>query len=344
MTTQPTALPESMRALRFAQFGTPAEVLTNAHVPLPPVTPGESLVRVEAAGINPSDIAMVAGRFGSELPATPGRDFAGVVVAGPRAGEEVWGSGVGFGVTRPGTDAEYVAVPDAWLSRKPATLSMGEAAAVPLPYCIAWLAVVKTGAIAAGQAVLIVGGSGAVGQAATDIAMWKGAKVIVADQVRPSPSVPYVSTAENSFEADVLRMTQPDGVDLVLDMVGGPLLGPALTTLREAGHYVLIASPGGTDATLDAAAFYRRRLRLTGVNMTAVSGPQVRDILDELTPGFETGALSAPTTRAWPLTEAKSAFEAVAAGSDGSKQILLPGEEFAGITSSPGREEGTFHE
>ena len=112
--------------------------------------------------------------------------------------------------------------------------------------------------IAAGQTVLIIGGSGAVGQAATDIARWKGAKVVVADRNRPALSVPYVSTAGNRFEEDVLRMTPPDGVDLVLDMVGGPLLGPALTTLREAGHYVLIASPGGAAATLDAAAFYRR--------------------------------------------------------------------------------------
>jgi NADPH:quinone reductase len=339
MTTPRTLLPESMRALRFAQFGSPAEALTIEHIPLPPLAAAESMVLVHAAGINPSDIAMVAGRFGSQLPTTPGRDFAGVVVCGPRTGEEVWGSGVGFGVTRPGTHAEYVAVPDAWLARKPATLSMVEAAAVALPYCIAWSALVRTGTITAGQTLLIVGGSGAVGQAATDIARWKGAKVIVADRNRPSLSVPYVSTAGKRFEEDVLRMTQPDGVDLVLDMVGGPLLGPALTTLREAGHYVLIASPGGAAATLDAAAFYRRRLRLTGVNMTALSGPQVRDILDELTPGFETGALRAPTTRARPLTEAKSAFEAVAAGSDGIKQVLLPGEEFAGAVSSLAGEE-----
>jgi NADPH:quinone reductase-like Zn-dependent oxidoreductase len=221
---------------------------------------------------------------------------------------------------------------------------MGEAAAVALPYCIAWSALVKTGAIRAGQTLLIVGGSGAVGQAATNIARWKGANVIVADRNRPSPSVPYVSTADDRFEADVSRLTRADGVDLVLDMVGGPLLGPALTTLSEAGHYILIASPGGAAATLDAAAFYRRRLRLSGVNMTALSGPEVRDILDELTPGFETGALSAPTTRAWPLSEAKSAFEAVAAGSDGIKQILLPGEEFVDVMSSSGEKEGTSHE
>jgi NADPH:quinone reductase-like Zn-dependent oxidoreductase len=103
-----------MRALRFTEFGTRAEALASAQVALPPVTPDESLVQVHAAGINPSDVAAVAGRFGSELPAIPGRDFAGVVVPGPRAGEEVWGTGAGFGVTRPGAYAEYVAVPAAF--------------------------------------------------------------------------------------------------------------------------------------------------------------------------------------------------------------------------------------
>jgi NADPH:quinone reductase-like Zn-dependent oxidoreductase len=134
-------------------------------------------------------------------------------------------------------------------------------------------------------------------------------------------------------------MAGSGGVDLVLDMVGGPLLGPALTTLHDAGDYLLMASPGGAEATLDAAAFYRRRLRLTGVNMTAVGATAVRDILDNLAPGFETGALHPPTTRAWPLAEAKSAFEAVAAGTDGVKQILLPGEDLVDATSSPARHE-----
>jgi NADPH2:quinone reductase len=67
------------------------------------------------------------------MSADPAPDFAGVVVSGPWAGEEVWGSGAGFGGSRPGAHAEYVAVPDAWLSRKPASLSMRDAAAVALP-------------------------------------------------------------------------------------------------------------------------------------------------------------------------------------------------------------------
>jgi Berberine and berberine like/Alcohol dehydrogenase GroES-like domain len=114
MSAAPAPPPGTMRALRFTEFGTPAEALASAQVALPPVTPDESLVQVHAAGINPSDVAAVGGRFGSEVPAIPGRDFAGVVVPGPRAGDEVWGTGAGFGVTRPGAHAEYVAVPAAF--------------------------------------------------------------------------------------------------------------------------------------------------------------------------------------------------------------------------------------
>jgi NADPH:quinone reductase-like Zn-dependent oxidoreductase len=105
-----------------------------------------------------------------------------------------------------------------------------------------------------------------------------------------------------------------------------------MTTLRDTGHYVLMASTAGAEATLDAAAFYRRRLRLTGMNMTVNSGTDLRDILDELTPGFETGALRAPATQAWPLAEATRAFEAVATGTDGVKQVLLPAELGQGAT------------
>jgi NADPH:quinone reductase-like Zn-dependent oxidoreductase len=319
-------LPGRMSALRFTRFGPPAEALTLAEVPLPALATSESLVQVHAVGVNPSDVAMVAGRFGSALPGTPGRDFAGVVVSGPRTGEAVWGTAPGFGITRPGADAEYVAIPDAWLARKPDRLSMTDAAAVTLPYCTAWWAVIRTAGLSAGQTLLIVGGAGVVGQAASDIAAWKGAKVIVADQHRPAGSLPFVSTAEPGFAAGVRELTDDGEVDVVLDMVGGPLLGPAMSTLRDGGQHVLMASPAGPEATLDAAAFYRRRLRMTGVNMTAVDGAAIRDILEELTPGFEAGSLTAPSTRGWPLAEAVGAYEAVAAGTGGIKQVLYPGD------------------
>lgn len=102
---------------------------------IPDLNPGEVLVEVRASGINPSDVKNVAGVFNASLPRVPGRDYAGAVVAGDGPqGQEVWGSGSGFGIVRYGAHADYVVVPAGWLSTKPANLSMEEAAALGVPY------------------------------------------------------------------------------------------------------------------------------------------------------------------------------------------------------------------
>ena len=118
-----------MRALRFHKSG----ALSNARVeevPKPAPGPGEVLVRVRAAAVNPSDVKNVQGGFPqTTLPRTPGRDFAGVVEEGPPdwVGREVFGTGGGLGFTRDGSHAEYLAVPAEGVVEKPALLSFEEA-------------------------------------------------------------------------------------------------------------------------------------------------------------------------------------------------------------------------
>src|ERR1700685_577784 len=131
--------PGLVKALRFAEFGSPS-VLRIEEVPIPEPGEGEALLRVKAAGINPSDIGNVAGRFKkTTLPRTPGRDFAGVVVKGKQyEGEETWGTAPKLGIVRDGSHAEYVVVPVETLSLKPKSLSMAEAAAIGVPYITAW--------------------------------------------------------------------------------------------------------------------------------------------------------------------------------------------------------------
>src|SRR5271156_4048200 len=137
-----------MKSLRFSEFGPPS-VLRIEEIPIPEPGEGEALVRVKAAGINPSDIGDVAGRFKkTTLPRTPGRDFAGVVVKGKgREGEEVWGSAPMLGIVRDGSHAEYVVAPTETLSLKPKSLSMAEAAAIGVPYITAWASVVNAAQI-----------------------------------------------------------------------------------------------------------------------------------------------------------------------------------------------------
>src|SRR5580704_14914066 len=171
-----------MKALRFVEFGPPS-VLRFEELAIPEPGEGEALIHVRAAAINPSDIADVAGRFKhTTLPRTPGRDFAGVVVKGKQhEGEEVWGSSPNLGIVRDGSHAEYVVVPEETLSLKPKSLSMAQAAAIGVPYITAWASVVNAAQIQAGETILIIGAGGAVGQAATQIANWKKARVLGAN-------------------------------------------------------------------------------------------------------------------------------------------------------------------
>ena len=173
--------PTRMRALRFEKYGPPS-VLALQELRVPDIEPGEALVELHASAVNPSDVKDVAGAFKASLPRVPGRDYAGVVVAGDGwKGKEVWGSGAGLGVTRDGTHAEYLVVALDSLSEKPTQLSMAEASSVGIPYLAAWSALARTADIRAGETVLITGALGAVGRAAIQIAHWKKAKVIGAD-------------------------------------------------------------------------------------------------------------------------------------------------------------------
>ena len=116
----------------------------------------------------------------------PGVDFAGVVVSdGDLNGREVWGSAPQLGMKRPGTHARFVALPETWLSRKPERLTMTEAGAVGRPYLAAWETMIEAGELKPGETIVITGGAGLVGQAATAIARWRGATPIIADGAGP---------------------------------------------------------------------------------------------------------------------------------------------------------------
>src|ERR1700689_608557 len=243
-----------MKALRFAEFGPPS-VLRIEEVPIPEPGQGEGLVRVKAAAINPSDIGNVAGRFKkTTLPRTPGRDFAGVVVKGTQhEGAEVWGSAPMLGIDHDGSHAEYVVVPAETLSPKPKSLSMPQAAAIGVPYITAWASGVNAAQIQAGETILIVGAAGAVGQAATQIANWKQARVIGADtRSDPIPGAESViNTKTEDLRERVQELTAGRGVDAVFDTVGGDLFEPALRSLRHGGRQVAIASPGHPQVTFN---------------------------------------------------------------------------------------------
>jgi NADPH:quinone reductase len=314
-----------MKALRFAEFGPPS-VLRIEEVAIPEPGEGEALVHVKAAAINPSDISNVAGRFkNTTLPRTPGRDFAGVVVKGKQhEGEDVWGSSPNLGIVCDGSHAEYVVVPAEYLSRRPKSLTIAQAATIGVPFITAWASVVNTAQIQPGETILIVGAAGAVGQAAAQIANWKQARVIGAattsDPVPGTESV--VNTKTEDLRERVLKLTAGRGVDAVFDTVGGPMFEPALRSLRFGGRQVAISSAGEPRVSFNLIDFYHNSSRLLGVDSYGLTPQQVPEIADELCLGFEAGVLKPPLIEIVPFEKAVDAYNRVAARQTKTKQVL----------------------
>jgi NADPH2:quinone reductase len=313
-----------MAALNFTRYGAPA-VLSLIERDIPTPGPGEVLIEVKAAAINPSDIRIVEGLFHSPLPRIPGRDYAGTVAGGDGpTGLDVWGSGPSFGIARDGAHAQYVVVSADWLSAKPAGLSMRQAASVGVPFLTAWSALVTQGGIQAGETILIIGAAGAVGRAATQIAHWKGARVIPAIRAKGTVPAGTIDTLTDDIPRKVRELNGGEGADLVLDGVGGALFEPALTSLREGGRHLAIVSKGTRRVSFNLTDFYHNKSHLIGVDSLKLTGPEIAAIMDQLRPGFEAGALRPFEVTAWPLARAVEAYEAAERDGANAKHVLLP--------------------
>jgi NADPH:quinone reductase len=320
-----------MRAIRFAAFGDPS-VLELVDVAVPAVDETTALVRIMAASINPSDVKNVAGAMKqTTLPRIPGRDFAGVVEAGPAEwiGAAVWGTGGDTGFTRDGTHAEMIALPVASLRRKPDALSFDQAASVGVNYMAAWCGLEAAGLVA-GETVLLIGAGGGVGGAAAQIARRIGARVIGADRQAPHPDAPINGIAEKlilgaeDLPAEVRAATGGKGVDVVFDLVGGIMFRNALGCLALRGRLVEIAVTGQREVSFDLADFYHNESRLYGVDTLKRDLVASAQVLDALTPGFVAlDYRAAPIAESCGLGEAQAAYRKVAAGSAG-RVVLRP--------------------
>jgi NADPH:quinone reductase len=305
-----------VKAWRFDRYGSPS-VLELEDRATPQPGPGEAVVELRASGVNPSDVKNVSGHFKTPIPRVPGRDYAGVVVSdGSHKGEEVWGSGPGFGVARDGAHAQYIVVPVSWLSKKPRNLDMEQAASIGVPFLAAWWSLVEAGEIRQGETLLVTGASGGVGQAATQIAHARGARVIGADLSKENPS-----GAEQMI--DTSHEALPEHVaDIVLDTVGGSLFEPSLRTLRRGGRQIAIASNPQV-VNFNLVEFYHGVKRLIGVDTMALTGEQIAATMDRLRSSFEDGSLKAPSVHTWPFEQAIKAYEAVESRNPPGKHVLV---------------------
>jgi NADPH:quinone reductase-like Zn-dependent oxidoreductase len=319
----------AMLAARFHSFGSPDQ-LNIEEVPSPDGSAPGVVVRVFASGINPSDAKNVQGRFPqTTLPRTPGRDFAGVVIADPSEqwiGRAVFGSGGELGFTRDGAHSELISVSESALCLKPETMSFEEAGCAGVPFLTAFLALRKAD-LQAGETVAVLGAGGAVGSAAVQIARWRGARTIRIERKRRAESDgEAVYTSETAADAGVRALTEGRGADVCIDTAG--LITDGLRSLAHRGRMIAITAPANPRVTIDMRAFYRGEMQLAGIDSLKLDSTACAEILRLLAPGFESGALSIePAISTFPLHRVVEAYAAVLYHSAPGRCVLLPAEQ-----------------
>lgn len=249
---------ETMKAVVLTAVESPLSV---TNVARPQAGAGEVLVRIKASGVNPLDIKIAAGKAAHakvNLGAILGIDMAGVVeavgegVGGFEPGDEVWGMTGGVGGVQ-GSLADYASVDAALLAHKPATITMREAAALPLVFITAWEGLVDRARITAGKKVLVHGGAGGVGHVAVQIARAFGAVVYATGNASQRAIIEgfgavFIDYQANTVEDYVLEHTGGEGFDIIYDTVGGATLDASFVAARRYHGHVVSCLGWGTHA------------------------------------------------------------------------------------------------
>lgn len=324
-----------MKALMMRKTGS-IDGLSVEDVPDRPLAAGEVRIKVEAAAVNPSDIANALGKFPqTALPRIVGRDFAGVIVDGPKelVGKAVWGSGGGeLGLTRDGAHAEFVDVPANAVAERPSHLTAQEAAAIGVPFITAWSALMDLAPMKPDEVAIVSGAAGAVGAAAIAIITALGARAIalVVEGTDLTPldglNVAGVAYSERNNLTEVTHgLTQGRGADIALNGVGAPVFQPLLDALAKGGRMVVFSAAAGREVQLDLFAFYRGRYTFYGLDTAHFSLDHIAGVLGKLNPLFESNKLRAPKVDArYPLSDAREAYHRVKDGKPG-KVVITPG-------------------
>jgi NADPH2:quinone reductase len=289
-----------MRAIEISQFGAP-EVLRETTRPDPVPGAGEVLIRVAASGVNRPDVLQ---RKGAYAPPPGASDLPGLEVAGTLIGGDIAATGLKLGdrvcaLLPGGGYAELCVAPAVQVLPSPAGLSDIEAASLPETVFTVWQNVFEIARLKAGEWLLVQGGSSGIGVTAIQLGKAMGARVIVTAGSDEKCAACVAIGADHAinyktrdFAAEIARLTDKRGVDVILDMVAGEYVAREVKCLAEDGRLAIIAVQGGTKSELDTGAVLRKRLSITGSTLRARSVAYKGELARAL------------RAKVWPLLEA----------------------------------------
>lgn len=320
-----------MKAIRYHDHGD-ADVLTVDDVPTPEPGPGEVLVRIHAASVNPIDTYVREGGVepAGGLPHVGGADMAGVVetvgegVEGFAAGDRVFATGLGL--FEAGTYAEYVAAPAESLAPLPAEVSFTEGAAAAMAFATAWRGLVHRGDLAVGDACLVQGGSGGVGHAAVQIAAHAGATVVATASgdeafVRDLGADDVVDYAGDDA-AEQIRAAAGGDIDVVLETHAAANVETDLDVLARGGRIVVLGEEG--PIRIDPGASMTGKIADADVCFMSImaSRDDQRPILERVGPRLADGTFDVEIEATYPLEEAAEAQRHVLSSGSRGKVVL----------------------
>lgn len=324
-----------MRVVQIAEFGGP-EVLQGVEVAPPEVGPDEVLVEIRAAAVNRVDVLMRSGRYHTPptLPFVPGREASGVVidvgaeVDGARSGDRI----VAF-AGRPGAYAELMAVPARDVFAMPEGLEWAPAASLPIAWLTAWHCLRHVADVQKGEIVLVHAAASGVGDAAVQIAKQLGALVIASAGSDEKVAWAEANGADwgvnyerQDVVAEVARVTESAGVDVVIDAVGGPVFSQSLKAVGRGGRVVALANVSLEDSVVNTRDFYPKNATIYGFQIANLmqEGHDPRLDLEELMGLVAAGTLNVHVDRVFPLEDAPAAHKYVEERRNRGKVVLVP--------------------
>jgi putative PIG3 family NAD(P)H quinone oxidoreductase len=333
-----STIPAKMTAIEIAQPGPPSALKpVMRDVPVP--KPGEVLIKVAAAGVNRPDVLQRMGFY----PPPPGTtDIPGLEVAGEivRVAADVDPTVVGQQVCAllaGGGYAQYAAVPLVQCLPIPGALSVVEAAVLPETYFTVYFNLIERAELAQGETLLIHGGSSGIGTTAIALGKAFGARVFVTAGTAEKCAACIklgadraINYRDEDFVKVVLEATEKRGVNVILDMVGGEYTPRNIAAAATDGRIALIATLGGTAATVDLRAILSKRLKLMGATLrnqpVEKKGRLAKALRERVWPMFETGRLRHPPIHdRFPLQAAAEAHALMESGAHVGKIVLING-------------------